>query len=286
MAAASQDIYLANADLIERALAAVCRRYGLYGPDAEDFSSIARLHLIEDDYAVLRRFEGRSSLPTYLVVVITRQFQDWRNARWGKWRPSAEAKRLGETAVRLETLTVRDGLSLNEAHQVLSTNHQISETLDELEAIAARFPVRHKRSFVAEEAIDAMPAVSRSAEDDVMAHEAAAAARRASDALSAALRELPPQDRLIVKMRFRDNCAIADIARALRIDAKPLYRHLERTLMGLRQTLHASGLKTADLTLAWSMQGFDALDGAESWGEVRPFSRRDRGEALTGGLRD
>ena len=62
MTSASHEIYLANADLIERALASVCRRHGVHGADAEDFSSTARLHLIEDDYAVIRRFQERSSL--------------------------------------------------------------------------------------------------------------------------------------------------------------------------------------------------------------------------------
>jgi RNA polymerase sigma factor for flagellar operon FliA len=286
MSSASHEIYLTHKDLIERALASVCRRQGLYGPDAEDFSSTARLHLIEDDYAVLRQFQGRSSLPTYLVVVITRQFQDWRNARWGKWRPSAEAKRLGETAVRLETLTVRNGLTLDEAYELLRTHHQIPETREGIEAMAARLPTRHKRSFVNDEVIETMPAGTGTAEDVVMAQEAATAAKRASDALASAMRQLPAQDRLIVRMRFRDNCAIVDIARALRVDPKPLYRRIEKILMTLRQALEAGGLTAADLANAWSQHGFEGLDDGESWGEVRPFSRSGQSPALTGGHRD
>jgi RNA polymerase sigma factor for flagellar operon FliA len=286
MSSASHEIYLTHADLIERALASVCRRQGLYGPDAEDFASTARLHLMTDDYAVLRQFQGRSSLPTYLIVVITRQFQDWRNARWGKWRPSAEAKRLGDTAVRLETLTVRDGLTLDEAYEVLRTKHQATEDRAALEAMAARFPIRHKRSFVDDEAIEAMPASTGTAEDEVMAQEAAAAAQRASDALASAMRQLPAQDRLIVRMRFRDGCAIADIARALRLEAKPLYRHIEKVLVSLRRALEADGLTAADLATAWSQHGFEGLDSQESWGEVRPFSRSGHTPALTGGHRE
>ena len=286
MAAASQDLYLANADLIERALATVCRRQSIYGVDAEDFSSTARLHLIDDDYAVLRQFQGRSSLPSYLIVVITRQFQDWRNARWGKWRPSAAAKRLGDTAVRLETLTVRDGLTLDEAIEVLRVHHQIAESRTDLEAIAARFPVRHKRTFVEEDAVELMAAADRSAEEQAMAQEAAVAARRAKDALATALRQLPAQDRLIIKMRFHDNCPIAEIARALQLDAKPLYRRIEGLLATLRKTLMAAGLTSADLSFAWSQQGFDQLDGQESRGDVRPFVRSGHSPALTGGHRD
>src|SRR5688572_7302088 len=179
MSSASHEIYLANADLIERTLAWTCRRHSLFGADAEDFSSTARLHLIEDDYAVLRRFQERSSLSSYLIVVISRQFQDWRNARWGKWRPSAEAKRLGEFAVRLETLLVRDGLSLDEAYEVLRTRYQVTQSRAELEALAARFPIRHKRSFVDDPVIGTMPSTNISAEQEVITREAEAAALRA-----------------------------------------------------------------------------------------------------------
>jgi hypothetical protein len=220
------------------------------------------------------------------VVVITRQFQDWRNARWGKWRPSAEARRLGDVAVRLETLTVRDGLSLDEAHELLRTRYQVTESRAELESLAVRFPRRYKRSFVDDAAVDAMAAPIGTGEDEVMAGEAAAAAQRAADSLASAMRLLPPQDRLILRMRFEENASISDIARALRLEAKPLYRHLDKVLAALRRSLEAAGLTASDVAAAWSRRGFDALESGETRGEVRPFSRSGATPALTGGHRD
>ena len=87
----SPEVYLANRELIDDAITAVCRRRRLPPDEADDFGSEARLHLIKDDYAVLRAFQERSSLRTYLFAVLSHLFLDWRNARWGKWRPSAEA---------------------------------------------------------------------------------------------------------------------------------------------------------------------------------------------------
>jgi len=285
MSSASHEIYLAHSDLIERAIATVCRRHHLYGADAEDLASTVRLHLVVGDYAVLRQFQGRSSLPSYLIVVITRQFQDWRNARWGKWRPSAEAKRLGDLAVRLETLTVRDGCSLDDAHELLRTHHHITESREALELLAVRFPQRYKRSFVNDDVVETIASPAGTAEDDVIAGEAAASARRASDALGGAMRSLPAQDRLILTMKFEDNCSIADIARALRLESKPLYRHMEKLLAALRLALEAQGLTAEDLAVAWSRRGFDALGTRETWGEVRPFDRSGAAPALTGGHR-
>ena len=286
MSSASHEIYLAHADLIERTLASVCRRHSVYGADAEDFSSTARLHLLEDDYAVLRRFEGRSSLPTYLTVVITRQFQDWRNAKWGKWRPSAEARRLGPTAVRLETLIVRDGLSLDEAYEQMRTHHQVTESRQAVEALAARFPIRHKRSFVDEAVIDTLPTALPPPDAVVAGRDAAAVAHDVSGLLATEFRKLPAQDRLILKMRFEDDCPIADIARALRLEAKPLYRRIEKLLTTLRTSLEAAGMTATAIAGAMTDRGFDFLEAGESRGEVRPFERTGRAPAMTGGHRD
>ena len=46
------------------------------------------------------------------MAVIQRLFLDARIAKWGKWRPSVSARRLGGVAVLLERLLTRDGLSL------------------------------------------------------------------------------------------------------------------------------------------------------------------------------
>jgi RNA polymerase sigma-70 factor (ECF subfamily) len=44
----------------------------LSSPDLEDIAAEIFLEIVDDDYAVLRRFKGVSSLPTYLTVVARR----------------------------------------------------------------------------------------------------------------------------------------------------------------------------------------------------------------------
>jgi DNA-directed RNA polymerase specialized sigma24 family protein len=92
-ALSGEAIFLAQLALIDRVIAFVCRRNHLNATDAEDFASHARLRLMDDDYAVLRKFQGRSSLKTFLTITLQRMFYDYRIAAWGKWRPSAEAPR-------------------------------------------------------------------------------------------------------------------------------------------------------------------------------------------------
>src|SRR6185436_17582702 len=95
----SETLFLSRLDVIERVTAFVCSRQHLSPSDVDDFSSHVRLKLIEDNYGIIRKFEGRSSFRTYLTVVIQRMFLDYRISAWGKWRPSAEARRRGPVAL-------------------------------------------------------------------------------------------------------------------------------------------------------------------------------------------
>jgi RNA polymerase sigma factor (sigma-70 family) len=272
------DLYLSHREVIERALAAVCRRQRLSPADAEDFSAGFRLRLIEDDYGVLRAFGGRSSLLTYLLAVITHHYQDWRNARWGKWRPSAEARRLGPVAVRLETLIVRDRMTLDEAHESLRARGDLRESRQDLESLVARFPIRHGRVFVSEDELATVAAPG--ARVDSLADTAAGAlvARQSIAVLRTAIGSLPPEDRLILRMRFEQNATIAEIARALQLEQKPLYRRVERLLAGLRTALEQAGVTAEAAAEALESHGFDALEpSAAPWtetdAEVRPLPR-------------
>lgn len=280
----SPEVYLANRELIDDAIAAVCRRRRLAPDEAEEFAADARLHLIKDDYAVLRAFQERSSFRTFLFAVLSHLFLDWRNARWGKWRPSAEAKRLGPVAVRLETLTVRDRLSFEEACETLRSHYGVTNSRAELDALAMRFPHRSRRTFTSDDGLESLPAGDGAADEGLAQASAAATASRARVALGDVMQELPAQDRLILQMRYTDGCRIQDIARLLELDAKPLYRRLERMLIELRRGLESRGITAADALDAIAHEGFLAdaegdtdsapmARGPESRGEVRPFRR-------------
>jgi RNA polymerase sigma factor (sigma-70 family) len=281
----SEDIYLRHRALIEQTIAMVCRRYRLISADAEDFASVVRLHLVNDDCAVLRRFEGRSSLKTFLLAVMSHLQQDWRNARWGKWRPSAEARRNGPLALHLERLIVRDGLSFDEAYETLRTNFQVTEERRVLEELAARFPARSGRQFISDEVLEQHPGNEAPADSLLHAQESIDVARRARSVLAAAIAALPAQDRLILKMRFRDAFPIVKVARVLQLEQKALYRRIERMLRDLRRALEASGFTGSAAAEILHDGGFRRLDDAgqeEVHGRVRPLNDGERSPAETG----
>jgi len=85
------------------------------------------------------------------------------------------------------------------------------------------------------------------ADERVMRAEAERRRERIRDALRRAREQLEPEDQVIVRMRFEDGYTLADVARLLRLEQKPLYRRLDRVLVRLREMLEAEGLGRDDV---------------------------------------
>jgi RNA polymerase sigma factor (sigma-70 family) len=239
-------MFVSNLAVVESVVSYVCQRHRLSGSEAEEFDSEVKVRLVDRDYEVLRKFQHRSSLRTYLTIVIQRIYLDYRNRLWGKWRPSAEAQRLGPLAVRLETLMARDGFGFDQACEYLRTNEHVVATDSDLDAIAARLPIRAKRAMVGESELEDVADPADSLDDRLLSNERHAGARRILVALRRVVQTLSDQDRLILRLRFQDGIAVADIARTLHIDQKPLYRRFDGLLRQLRAALEAAGVEAAE----------------------------------------
>ncbi len=240
------ELFRANTSLIDRIAAGVCRRVRVDGADAEDFASEVRLALMEGDFAILREFEGRASLHSYLSIVIERLMFDHRTRTLGRWTPSAQAKRLGPAAVLIEKLLVRDRRALDEALPVIRAAHP-ELTREEIERIAAQLPERTSRPRAVpldDVVADTVPA-SDSAEERVRTQDAGRIATRASDVMRRTIDALSVEDRMIVRFRFVSSMSIADISRLTRLPQRPLYRRIESLLARLRAALQEANIDAA-----------------------------------------
>lgn len=240
-------LFLAHRDLVGRIAAAAGRRQGLRGDDRDDFVSWATARLIADDYAVLAQFRGESSLATYLTVVVTMLAREYRVRHWGRWRPSAAARRQGPLAVRLETMVHRDGLRLDEAAQTLRTAGLTALSDRALAAVLAQCPARTaaRRGHASDGAdgvpVDTVPSEA-TADDALLGHEADDERRFVGTQLADAVDALPAEERVMVRLRYWQGLSVADVARALDVAQKPLYRRLERVLAALRAQLERRGV--------------------------------------------
>jgi len=252
------ELYLSSLPVIDDITGQVCRRHRLSAAEADDFRSDVRTHFYDRHCEALRRFEGRSSLATYLTVSIQRLFLDYRNRTWGRWRPSAESRRLGPTAMLLEQLIVRDGWSAEQAAELLRVNHgiaidpQLSALCDEL----TRRTVM--RQFVPDFEAAEIESPAPGSDVNVIRSERYLLAKRVRRVLTRARQMLSPEDRLILKLRFEDSVSVARIARAMHLDQKRLYRTIERLLARLGECLDAEGISRSDVRMLFG-------DGVLDW---------------------
>jgi RNA polymerase sigma factor (sigma-70 family) len=225
---------------VDKLVRFVARRHHLSRADEEEFASIVRLKLVDRDFAILRKFQGRSSITTYLAIVIERLCLDFLVAKWGKWRPSAAARRLGAVAILLEQMLVRDGITFEEAVGTLQTNHGVSQTRAELHAVLLQLP-RH----LAGSTRPASPVVTTN--PSLENHEDVHAVERVQAALRAAIDAVPREDRHLLELRFERGLTVAQIARQLGIDGKRLYRHMNQIMGVLRSEMQQRGIEEAEI---------------------------------------
>jgi RNA polymerase sigma factor (sigma-70 family) len=230
-----EEMLLQNLTMIERIIAFLGRRHGVEYEDLEDLAGSVKLALIENDYAVLRKFEHRSTLATYLHTVITRMVLRYARVRW---QPSREARRMGDHAVRMERLLWRDGRSFREACEIVMATTE-SITAADLEVIYRRLPQRRPRlelvplSF---DVVDPKPLIV----DEVIANEIATV-------LASSIEDLSADDRTLLQMRFWQERKISDIARVLHQSQKTIYKRIDGALRKIRQRMTQTGVNPHEL---------------------------------------
>ena len=243
-----------NLPLLQQVVRRVARRHRLRDHEVEELLGAVQLKLVDNDYEAIRRFEGRSSLATYLGSIVTRHLLDERTARWGKWRPSVYGKRHGTTAMQLEMLMTRDGLRFEEAVQALRSTRVVLESDEELYRLSLGFPSRVPRRFV-DVAVLEHVAIDDEVDTRVDDGRLAALAMRTEAALKAALDTLEPQDRLLLKMHFEHDLPLSKIAQVLKVEQKPLYRRKEQVLALLGQELARQGLSREHVVEIFGQNG-------------------------------
>ena len=239
--------FLDHLDLIDQIVRASGRRRHLAPEEQDDLKGFVRLRLIENKYAILRKFQNRSSFHTYLIAVIERLTLDFCIEKWGRWRPTATAQRLGDVAILLERLTVRDGRSLDEAIETMRASHHVKKSPAELRALWQTLPTRAARpQHVAESAALGVPARERAeqrVEDDARRAHIATVER----VLRAAFEKCAPQDRVLLALRFDQGLKIAEIAQVLGSSPPTLHRRMAKVLADFGAALKSAGVNPSDI---------------------------------------
>lgn len=260
-----ESLFLSHLKWVERTAVFVARKHGYGSEDADDFCSHTKIKLLEDDYAVFRKFRSRSSLRLYLKTVIHRLYIDYEIAQRGKWRPSTTAQNLGPVAVQLEELLHWKHHSFEEAFEILNTRHGGTVHRNDLLDIAGKLPKRWGRTT-----IQFVP-LSRSSDPEATAgkgsdgSQGSETARVLGDVLSQAISQLSGSDRLMLRMRFQDDFTFEEIARFVKKKKMQVYGRLRKILADLQEELVSQGISTTEVQEVLNFEAknldFDFLQG-------------------------
>jgi len=235
-----QRLLLDHLDLVDQIVRTIGRRRHLSAAEQDDFASFVRLRLVDDNYAILRKFQNRSTLWTYLATVIERLSLDFCAEKWGRWRPSAMADRLGHVAVLLERLVTRDSHTIEEAMEVVRTNHNAALTHADLRRIWDQLPVRVRTTEVGEEAAAAVSSAD-SSESFVEDADRQKRIERLQRALATAFAQIAAQDRVLIALRFDQDLSMVEIAKLTGSSVPTLHRRLDKSVKQLRLALTGAG---------------------------------------------
>ena len=153
--------------------------------------------------------------------------------------------RLGPLAIQLDTMLHRDRLSLHEACEILLTNHHVKASRKELEELAERLPPHMSRGPENDAPLEDGPAKELNPAQEALAREKNARLLEVLGFLKEALERLPPEDALLAKMKAKFQ--VAQIARTLHLEQKPLYRRLDKILKALREDLESRGVHPEEI---------------------------------------
>ena len=167
---------------------------------------------------------------------------DYRIQKWGKWRPSAVAKKLGSVAVDLETLLYRDGHSFSGAVEILRSLRDPVLSRSQLEDLAGQLPVRFSRRMESEESIATFPSRTPTPEDELFRKEGSGELEKAFRILRRVLPILDAEERTILRLHFEEQFQWKEIAKSLGFEQKQLYRIKDRAIRKLRTELQERGI--------------------------------------------
>ena len=241
-----QRLLLDHLDIVDQIVRTIGRRRHLSSTERDDFASFVHLRLVEDDYAILRKFQNRSTLWTYLATVIEHLALDFYAQKWGRWRPSAVANRLGPVAVLLERLVTRDSHTIEEAMEIVRTNHGVASGDAELRTMWDQLPVRVRTTEVGEEAAAAISGGENS-ESIVEDADRLRGIARLQRALAAAFDQLAVQDRVLIALRFDQDLSVVEIAKLTGSSVPTLHRRLDKSVKQLRLALTNVGFDSQEI---------------------------------------
>jgi RNA polymerase sigma factor (sigma-70 family) len=218
--------------------------------------------LASDNMRRIRRYgqgsvENPCQFSTWLKLVVRNLYFDWFRHRHGRKSVPKEIQKLGEGEQRTFKLVYWDGYSPREAFEVLRTSYKkisYESFLKGLSEIDTRLTginrAKIHRDFLRaigpmslDLDMEAGPPIEAQAEVESTLPDEQVEVGEERQAFWELLRELPPEDRLLIRLRFYEGMTAKQIAAAIKgRDPMEIYRRIERICNNLAKKAKAAGI--------------------------------------------
>lgn len=251
--------WCAFVDQYTATLVALIERAGVVDRDeVTDVYVLVCERLADNRCARLRRHDpARGALAAWLTIVVRHVVVDWARAQHGRRRLFGAIARLDGLHRRAFELYYWEHRTTGEMAELLSVELgrrvDLAEVLDALATIDRTMTDRHRSELLAFVARTRRP-LSLEPDDPPLAPgvvdrrpnpEESLRAKQLDEAFIAALRDLPPEDAAIVRLKFVRGWTRDAIRRALQLDELPAER-VSRILAALRSKLADRGVGARD----------------------------------------
>jgi RNA polymerase sigma factor (sigma-70 family) len=213
-------------------------------------------HLSDNDCARLRRHDAsKGRLAAWLTIVVRRVMVDWIRSEHGRKRLFQSIRALRPIDQRVFELYYWRGHAPSAIVELLRSGQDagaltLGDVFESLERVEQALSERQRAELVSMAAGVREPAQLEDEygqprvepADEGLEPWQAIRARETSEALTAALAELPAEDALIVSMRYLDGLSHAQVARALHIAPAGAGR-MREILQSLREILQRRGIE-------------------------------------------
>ncbi|WP_310600768.1 hypothetical protein [Desulfobulbus sp.] len=237
------------------------------GAMAEEAALFVMEGLARDDWRRLRAFAGRSTLTTYIVALTLRLLEDFARKRFGRSKPPAWIRRLGGIWLTLFRLLCLERLAPGEAAAMAGNGlpGPVRAAEEAAYRILGEIPDCGARSG---ESVGLDETTVLPGTEDDCSHQEERLAREERHRLFAVLGRLlfdgniggeidprllerlatialplTPEERLLLKLCYRDGVAVAEAGRLLGWNRHQTHGRLRRLLARLRQDLAEVGLE-------------------------------------------
>jgi RNA polymerase sigma factor (sigma-70 family) len=235
--------------------------------EALELSSQVLDTLQQDNYRVLREFKGNAQLTTYLTAIISRRAVDMIRKKLGRGREKERAKDLGNIGLLLYQRVIKDGYPLRDVYDELRADGNFPGALEELEAMLRKIKGKNPGSHQlgAANGNNGTSAVKNGTSineeeyvipDTKSDPQVLLMEKQRQQEIHRVIRDmiapLSGEERLLLRMRFRvhedeKSGSVEQIANALGVTPKAVYKRITRLMKKCRQQLDRRGVRINEL---------------------------------------